>query len=93
LKQKNQDIVFLNWWEQEAIKAPLLRETLINARKWLLGCLIGQEGGCEYYGKEYQRDINGIKIIELKQQKRVNWLQFLHLAIEIIENGFPIKYH
>ncbi|HRA74131.1 MAG TPA: phage integrase SAM-like domain-containing protein, partial [Flavobacterium sp.] len=42
-----EDIVFLSEEEQEAIKnAPLIREALINARKWLLlGCLIGQRGG------------------------------------------------
>lgn len=91
-----EDIVFLSEQEQEAIKkAPLLREALINARKWLLlGCLIGQRGGdlLNITAKNI-KDINGIKIIELKQQKtgKLVAIPLLPEAIEIIENGFPYK--
>ncbi|MFA9191362.1 phage integrase SAM-like domain-containing protein [Flavobacterium sp. FZUC8N2.13] len=91
-----EDIVFLNEQEQEAIKkAPLIREALINARKWLLlGCLIGQRGGdlLSITAKNI-KDINGIKIIELKQQKtgKLVAIPLLPEALEIIENGLPYK--
>lgn len=91
-----EEIVFLNEQEQEAIKkAPLIREALINARKWLLlGCLIGQRGGdlLNITAKNI-KDINGIKIIELKQQKtgKLVAIPLLPEALEIVENGFPYK--
>lgn len=91
-----EEIIFLNEQEQEAIKkAKLIREALINARKWLLfGCLIGQRGGDLLNITEKNiKDINGIKIIELKQQKtgKLVAIPLLPEALEIIENGLPYK--
>lgn len=91
-----EDIIFLNEDEQETIKnVPLIREALINARKWLLlGCLIGQRGGdlLSITDKNI-KDINGIKIIELKQQKtgKLVAIPLLPEALEIIESGLPYK--
>jgi len=91
-----EEIIFLNEVEQEAIKnATLKREALINARKWLLlGCLIGQRGGdlLNITAKNI-KDINGIKIIELKQQKtgKLVAIPLLPEALEIIETGLPYK--
>ena len=91
-----EDIVFLSEDEQEAIKsAPLIREALINARKWLLlGCLIGQRGGdlLNITAKNI-KDLSGMKIIELKQQKtgKLVAIPLLPEAIEIIESGLPYK--
>ncbi|MFV8440813.1 phage integrase SAM-like domain-containing protein [Flavobacterium sp. LB2P44] len=91
-----EDIVFLSEDEQEAIKkAPLLREALINARKWLLlGCLIGQRGSdlLSITDKNI-KELNGMKIIELKQQKtgKLVAVPLLPEAVEIIESGLPYK--
>lgn len=91
-----EDIVFLSEEEQEQIKNTILfREALINARKWLLlGCLIGQRGGdlLSITAKNI-KEINGIKIIELKQQKtgKLVAIPLLPEALEIIENGLPYK--
>lgn len=91
-----EDIVFLSEDEQEAIKnAPLIREALINARKWLLlGCLIGQRGGdlLSITDKNI-KELNGMKIIELKQQKtgKLVAIPLLPEAVEIIESGLPYK--
>lgn len=91
-----EDIVFLSDQEQDTIKKTiLLREALINARKWLLlGCQIGQRGGdlLNITAKNI-KDINGIKIIELKQQKtgKLVAIPLLPEALEIIENGLPYK--
>lgn len=91
-----EDIVFLNEDEQELIKnATLLRESLINARKWLLlGCLIGQRGGdlLDITDKDI-KELNGMKIIELKQQKtgKLVAIPLLPKALEIIEDGLPYK--
>ena len=91
-----EDIVFLSEDEQEAIKnAPLIREALINARKWLLlGCLIGQRGN-DLLGitEKNITEIGGVKIIELKQQKtgKLVAIPLLPEAVEIIENGMPYK--
>ena len=91
-----EDIVFLSEEEQEQIKnVPLIREALINARKFLLlGCLIGQRGGdlLNITAKNI-KEINGIKIIELKQQKtgKLVAIPLLPEAIEIIESGLPYK--
>lgn len=91
-----EDIVVLNEDEQEAIKkAPIIREALINARKWLLlGCLIGQRGNdlLSITAKNIT-EINGMKIIELKQQKtgKLVAIPLLPEAIEIIESGMPYK--
>ena len=91
-----EDIVFLSDQEQEAIKnTTLLREALINARKWLLlGCQIGQRGGdLLNITPKNIKDINGIKIIELKQQKtgKLVAIPLLPEALEIIESGLPYK--
>ena len=89
-------IVTLNEDEQEQIKNTLLtREAYINARKWLLlGCLIGQRGGdlLNITDKNI-KDIGGIKIIELKQQKtgKLVAIPLLPEALEIIESGMPHK--
>lgn len=91
-----EDIVFLSEDEQEAIKkAPLIREALINARKWLLlGCLIGQRGGdlLNITDKNI-KELNAMKIIELKQQKtgKLVAIPLLPEAVEIIESGLPYK--
>ena len=91
-----EDVVILSEEEQEIIKnTPLIREALINARKFLLlGCLIGQRGGdlLNITAKNI-KDINGIKIIELKQQKtgKLVAIPLLPEAIEIIESGLPYK--
>jgi integrase len=91
-----EQIIYLSEDEQDAIKnAKLIREALINARKWLLlGCLIGQRGGDLLDITEKNiKDINGIKIIELKQQKtgKLVAIPLLPEALEIIESGFPYK--
>jgi len=91
-----EQIIYLSEDEQEQIKnAPLIREALINARKWLLlGCLIGQRGGdlLNITDKNI-KELNGIKIIELKQQKtgKLVAIPLLPDALEIIESGFPYK--
>ncbi|MNQ77935.1 Phage integrase family protein [compost metagenome] len=91
-----EEIVFLSEDEQELIAdATLKRESLINARKWLLlGCLIGQRGGDLLNITEKNiKELNGMKIIELKQQKtgKLVAVPLLPKAIEIIENGLPYK--
>lgn len=91
-----EQIIVLSEQEQEKIKdATLLRESLINARKWLLlGCLIGQRGGdlLNITAKNI-KELNGIKIVELKQQKtgKLVAIPLLPDALEIIESGFPYK--
>lgn len=91
-----EDIVFLSDEEQEKIKkAPIVREALINARKWLLlGCLIGQRGGDLLNITTAKiKELNGIKIIELKQQKtgKLVVIPLVPEAVEIIESGMPYK--
>lgn len=96
-ERKNpEDIVFLSEQEQKQIKeTALIREALINARKWLLlGCLIGQRGGDLLSITENNiKDINGIKIFEIKQQKtgKLVAIPLLPEALEIIESGMPYK--
>ena len=91
-----EDIVFLSEEEQEAIKnAPIIREALINARKWLLlGCLIGQRGGdlLNITSKNI-KELGGVKIIELKQQKtgKLVAVPLLPEALKILEDGMPYK--
>lgn len=91
-----ENIIILNEAEQYKIKdAKLIRESLINARKWLLlGCLIGQRGGdLLNITNDNIKALNGIKIIELKQQKtgKLVAIPLLPEALEIIENGLPYK--
>jgi integrase len=95
-QKEAEDIVFLNEEEQEAIKnATLTREALINARKWLLlGCLLGQRGGdLLNITEENIVDINGIKMVKLKQQKtgKLVSIPLLPEALEIIADGLPYK--
>lgn len=91
-----EQIITLSEQEQEKIKeATLFREALINARKWLLlGCQIGQRGGdlLNITAKNI-KELNGIKIIELKQQKtgKLVAIPLLPDALEIIESGLPYK--
>lgn len=91
-----EEIIILSEDELNQIKnTKLIREALINTRKWLLlGCLIGQRGGDLLSITEKNiKELNGIKIIELKQQKtgKLVAIPLLPDAIEIIENGFPYK--
>ncbi|MBG6110791.1 integrase [Flavobacterium sp. CG_9.10] len=91
-----EDVVFLSDDEQEAIKkAPLVRDALINARKWLLlGCLLGQRGGDLLSITEKNIvERAGVKFIELKQQKTGKLVSIVLLppAQEILEEGMPYK--
>lgn len=91
-----EQVITLNEQEQELIKnAALLREALVNARKWLLlGCLIGQRGGdLLSITQKNIKEINGIKLIELKQQKtgKLVAIPLLPDALDIIESGLPYK--
>lgn len=91
-----ENVIYLSEEEQEQIKnTTLLREALINARKWLLlGCLVGQRGG-DLLGitEKNIKEISGIKIIELKQQKtgKLVAIPLLPEALEIVESGMPYK--
>jgi integrase len=91
-----ENVIYLSEEEQEQIKnITLLREALINARKWLLlGCLVGQRGG-DLLGitEKNIKEISGIKIIELKQQKtgKLVAIPLLPEALEIVESGMPYK--
>lgn len=94
--KKPEQVITLSEEEQEKIKeATLMREALINARKWLLlGCLIGQRGGDLLSITEKNiKELNGIKIIELKQQKtgKPVAIPLLPEAVEILESGMPYK--
>ena len=91
-----EDIITLNEDEQELIKkAVLLREALINSRKWLLlGCLIGQRAGDLLNITEKNiKEIAGVKIIELKQQKtgKLVAIPLLPEALEVLNDGLPYK--
>ena len=91
-----EDIITLSEDEQEKIKkADLFREALINSRKWLLlGCLIGQRAGDLLNITEKNiKEIGGVKIIELKQQKtgKLVAVPLLPEALEIIKDGLPYK--
>lgn len=90
------EIIILTEEEQELIKkADIKLQSHINARKWLLiGCLIGQRAGDLLNITEKNlKDINGMKIIELKQQKtgKLVAIPLLPEAIKIIESGLPYK--
>lgn len=91
-----ENVIYLSEEEQEQIKnTTLIREALINARKWLLlGCLVGQRGGdlLDISEKNIKK-LGGIKIIELKQQKtgKLVAIPLLPEALGIIENGMPYK--
>jgi integrase len=90
------EIIILTEDEQLLIKnVELKRESLINARKWLLlGCLIGQRAGdLLKITLQNIRDLDGMKIIELKQKKtgKLVAIPLSPDAIEIIESGMPYK--
>jgi integrase len=89
-------IIFLSEEEQKTIKnIALIRESQINARKWLLlGCLIGQRGGDLLNIKLTNiKELGGIKIIELKQQKtkKLVSIPLNEDAQDIIKDGLPYK--
>jgi hypothetical protein len=89
-----ENIIYLSEEEQEKIKnAKIDKKALINARKWLLfSCLIGQRGGDLLdITSENFKELNGVKIIELKQQKtgKIVAIPLLPEAEEIIKNGLP----
>jgi integrase len=96
-EHKNPDeIIILTEAEQELIKnADIILQSHINARKWLLlGCLIGQRAGdLLNITDKNLRDLQGMKIIELKQQKtgKLVAIPLLPEALKIIENGLPYK--
>jgi integrase len=95
-KKPPEQIIYLSEDEQETIKnTPLIREALINARKYLLlGCLLGQRGGdLLSITADNIKELNGIKIIKLKQQKtgKIVAIPLLPEALEIIESGLPYK--
>lgn len=90
------EVIYLSEFEQQKIKdAPIVGEALLNARKWLLlGCLIGQRGGdLLNISDKNIKDLNGIKIIELRQQKtgKLVAIPLLPEALEIVESGLPYK--
>lgn len=95
-QKKAEEIIYLSEEEQEQIEnAPIIRDALNNARKWLLlGCQLGQRGGDLLNITEKNiKEINGIKIIELKQQKtgKLVAIPLLPEALRIIENDLPYK--
>ena len=95
-KTKNENILYLNPKELTQIEnAPLLSESLKNARKWLLlGCNIGQRGGDLLLLDETNFiNRNGLEVIELKQQKTDKnvTIPVLEKTKEIIKSGLPYK--
>lgn len=95
-KKAPENIIYLDENEQDKIiNAHLEREALINARKWLLlGCFVGQRGGDLLNITENNiKDLNGTKIIELRQMKtgKLVAVPLLPAALEIIETGLPYK--
>jgi integrase len=95
-QKQTEEIIYLSEEEQSQIaNAPIIREALNNARKWLLlGCLLGQRGGdlLNITAKNI-KEMNGIKIIELQQQKtgKLVAIPLLPGALSIIESGLPYK--
>ena len=91
-----EQVIYLNDEEQDKIKnAPIIRESLINARKWLLlGCLLGQRGGDLLNITALSiKELNGIKLIELTQQKtgKIVAIPLLPEAVDLIKDGLPYK--
>jgi len=90
----NENIIFLNKKELEQIKnAALTSEALKNARKWLLlGCYIGQRvSDLLKINKSNFNTRNGLKVIELKQQKTNKniVIPVLPDTEEILKDGLP----
>lgn len=95
-KTKNDFIIYLSPEELLKIeKKELQNESLINVRKWLLlGCSIGQRGGdLLNITKENFITRNGLKLIELKQQKTGKYVTIpvLPKTVEILSEGLPYK--
>ena len=95
-KKEPDEIIVLTELEQKEIKKAELKNIAhINARKWLLlGCLIGQRGNdLLNITHENIKDLEGMKIIELKQQKtgKIVAIPLLPEALEILESGLPYK--
>ena len=95
-KKEPDEIIILTELEQQKIKKATLKNIAhINARKWLLlGCLIGQRGNdLLKITDENIKDLEGMKIIELKQQKtgKIVAIPLLPEALEILESGLPYK--
>ena len=95
-KIKNENILYLSPKELKQIEdASLLSESLKNGRKWLmLGCNIGQRGGDLLQLNESNfKTINGLEVIQLKQQKTDKNVTIPVLAKtkEIIKSGLPYK--
>jgi integrase len=95
-KTKNENILYLNPKELQAIEeVVLLNVALKNARKWLLlGCSLGQRGGdlLQLDETNYKK-INGLEVIQLKQQKTDKnvTIPVLEKTKEIIKSGLPYK--
>lgn len=96
-KKESEQIIILTEAEQDKIKnATLLREALINARKWLLlGCEIGQRAGDLLSITKDNIVINDdqIKVIRLTQQKTGKPVEIplYNNSKEIVENEMPYK--
>lgn len=95
-KVKNEFIIYLTVSELETIEnAELPHPYLENARKWLLlGCNIGQRGNDLLNLTEDNFVIrNGLKVIELEQQKTGKnvTIPVLATTAEIIKDGLPYK--
>jgi integrase len=95
-RKEPEQIIYLSEEEQQQIQtAPLLRDALENARKWLLlGCLIGQRAGDLLSITERNiKNLNGMMLIEIKQQKTGKQVAvpLLPDALAIIKNGLPYK--
>lgn len=96
LKEMDKDVIYLSPEELTNIKsAYLYSDELENARKWLLfGCAIGQRGGdLLRVEKENIKNINGLTILEVKQEKTGKRVvvPLLSDALDVVENGFPYK--
>lgn len=93
---KNEFITYLSPEELNTIKSTEIKQSyLLNARKWLLlGCCIGQRGSDLLSLTEDNIVIrNGLKVIELKQQKTAKNISIpiLQKTEEIINSGLPTK--
>lgn len=95
-KISNENIIYLSPQELDKIESLNLdSKALKNARKWLLlGCHIGQRGGdLLSLTDENINNLNGLKVIQLKQQKtKANVIiPVLEKTADILKNGLPYK--
>jgi len=95
-KPNNENILYLTTEELESIEnCILLKESLKNARKWLLlGCSLGQRGGDLLELTETNFiNRNGLNVIELKQQKTGKnvTIPVLDTTKQIISSSLPYK--